>query len=259
MQLDSKHALITGAGSGIGRALAIAAAKRGMHVAICGRRLEALQQTAAQLDTGRDISIIAADVTAPCDRRRLFEKLAREWGELDVLVNNAGVVPGGSFATIDDQTLEETLRVNIHAPIALARDFLPLLEAARPSRIVNIGSIFGDIAYPGFAAYSASKFALRGLSDALRRELASHGVSVTYAAPRATDTVAASAFHGVPGVSIERLDPPEYVAEAIWRAVARGERSVYARGPESLFVLLQRVAPWLIDRSLTRRESTPLL
>jgi NAD(P)-dependent dehydrogenase (short-subunit alcohol dehydrogenase family) len=255
MQLESKRALITGAGSGIGRALAVEAARRGMAVALCGRRREALEETAAVIGADREVLIVPADVTSPNDRRRLVERISSAWGALDILVNNAGVIRGGPLEKADEMMLEEILRVNVVAPIMLACDLLPLLEAARPSRIVNVGSMFGDIAYPGFAAYSTSKFALRGFSDALRREWAEKGIAVTYAAPRATDTDAAAAFYGFPGVSKERLDPPQQVAERIWRAVAKGDASVYARGPERLFVLIQRLLPRLIDQSIARRRS----
>jgi short-subunit dehydrogenase len=141
------------------------------------------------------------------------------------------------------------------APIALARDFLPLMLRAKPARVVNIGSVFGDIPYPGFAAYSASKFALRGFSTALRREWAEAGIGVTYAAPRATRTEAAAAFSALIEATKMTLDPPELVARQIWDAVERGDQSVYPRGAERVFVLIQRLFPRLVDRALAKQTA----
>jgi len=132
----------------------------------------------------------------------------------------------------------------------LSREMLPLLRRAAPSRIVNVGSMFGDIAYPLLAPYSASKFALRGLSIALRRELKTFGIGVTYAAPRGTKTDAAQAFDPLIAPMQMRLDDPAKVAAHIWRAVARDADSAYARGIERLFVLVQRMLPKLVDRAI---------
>lgn len=247
----ARHVLITGGGSGIGRALAQEAARRGFKVALCGRRPEALAETAASLPAAEPL-VIPCDLTSPTDRQKLVAQLGAAWRGLDVLINNAGVVEGGDVSALDDAALEATFRTNVVAPMALTRDLLPLLEAARPSRVVNVGSVFGDIAYPGFAAYSASKFALRGFSSALRREWAGRGIGVTYVAPRATRTAAASAFDDLIATTGMALDAPEAVAGHIWRAIAAGRDSAYPTGPERLFVLVQRLAPKLIDRALAR-------
>jgi short-subunit dehydrogenase len=255
MQLDSKHVLITGAGSGIGRALAIEASRRGLTVAICGRRSEALIETAEMLDQTKANLVMPADVTRQEDRRNLRDRITRKWGRLDVLINNAGILEAGPLERLTDAALEQTIATNIAAPIALVRDMLPLLSAARPSRIVNIGSVFGDIPYPLFALYSATKFALRGFSIASRRELRDRGVGVTYAAPRATKTGAADALAALIKPMQAQLDDPEQVAVQIWRAVAQDADSVYPVGPERLFVLVQRLFPHLVDRVVAKQMS----
>ncbi|MGD0640282.1 MAG: SDR family NAD(P)-dependent oxidoreductase [Roseiarcus sp.] len=255
MPREPKRVLITGAGSGIGRALAIEAASRGMMVALCGRRTEALFATAAAIADRHQPLIVRADVALAADRRRLVAQVGEAWGALDILVNNAGIVEGGPLEQTNDEALERVFQTNVIAPMALARDFKPLLVAAKPSRVVNIGSVFGDIPYPGFSAYSASKFALRGFSTALRREWADCGVGVTYAAPRATRTDAAAAFADLVAASKMSLDPPELVARRIWRAVESGADSVYPKGPEKLFVLIQRLFPRVIDRALARQAA----
>jgi short-subunit dehydrogenase len=252
MQPEQKLVLVTGAGSGIGRALCIEAAQRGLAVALCGRRREALEATGALLGPGASHLIIPADITRPEHRRRIVDRIRKERGALDILINNAGIVEGGPLETFDDDALARTFQTNVMAPMALTRDLMSLLIAAKPSRVVNVGSIFGDIAYPEFTCYSAAKFALRGFSIALRREWKQKGIGVTYAAPRATRTDAAVAFASLIAKTKMNMDSPEQVARQIWRAVARGHDSVYAPAPEKVYVLIQRLFPRAIDWSLSR-------
>jgi short-subunit dehydrogenase len=252
MQPEQKLVLVTGAGSGIGRALCIEAANRGMAVALCGRRQEALETSRALLGSGAGHLVIPADITRPEDRRVIVDRIKSERGALDILINNAGIVEGGPLETFDDDALARTFQTNIMAPMALTRDLMPLLVAAKPSRVVNVGSIFGDIGYPEFTGYSAAKFALRGFSMALRREWKRKGISVTYAAPRATRTNAAVAFADLIAKTKMTMDSPEQVARQIWRAVASGHDSVYAPAPERVYVLIQRLFPRVIDWSLSR-------
>jgi short-subunit dehydrogenase len=253
MRLEGKCVLVTGAGSGIGRALAVEASKRGMTVALCGRRAEALAATAAMLDSSKANILIPADVTRADDRSTIVARLRESWRKLDVLVNNAGIITGGALENEGDLVLERLIATNVTSPISLTRDLLPLLVAARPSRVVNIGSMFGDIAFPLFAAYSATKFALRGFSDALRREYRDRGVGVTYAAPRATKTEAVDALETLITAVQPRLDDPAAVAAQIWRAVERDAASVYPPGPERIFVLLQRLLPRLVDSAVCKQ------
>jgi NAD(P)-dependent dehydrogenase (short-subunit alcohol dehydrogenase family) len=257
MQLEGKRTLITGAGSGIGRALAIEASRLGMAVALCGRRPEPLAETLAEMTpSGRHLRL-RGDVTNAAVRRGMRDFLWLQWGGLDVLVNNAGLVPVGPLACTTDAELEQVMATNVVAPMALTRELLPLLRRAMPSRVVNVGSMFGDIPYPLFAAYSASKFALRGLSGALRRELRPYGVGVTYAAPRATRTSAAQGFDSLVEPMQMHLDDPPRVAAQIWRSVMKDQDSAYARGPERLFVLMQRLLPKVIDQAVAAQMADP--
>jgi len=250
MQLKGKRTLITGAGSGIGRALALEASRLGMRVALCGRRAEALAETLSGMASSGQHLCLRGDITKPAVRRGMRDYLWRQWGGLDVLVNNAGVIAIGPLACATDTEFEEMMATNVIAPLALTREMLPLLRRAMPSRVVNVGSMFGDIPYPLFAAYSASKFALRGLSIALRRELRSYGVGVTYAAPRATKTEASRVLDPLVEPMQMRMDNPAQVATQIWRAVAKDRDDIYAKGPERLFVLVQRLLPRLVDRAI---------
>src|SRR5208283_919027 len=253
MQLDGKFALVTGAGSGIGRALAVEGSKRGVTLAVCGRRADALAGTLALLDSSKAHIVIPADVTREEDRAAIVARLREAWGRLDVLVNNAGLVTGGALEKETDAALEQLFATNVTAPIALTRDLLPLLLAAQPSRVVNIGSMFGDVPFPLFAAYSATKFALRGFSEALRREFRDRGISVTYAAPRATKTEGVDALENLIAAMQPNLDDPAAVAARIWTAVEKGEASVYPGKVERLFVVLQRLFPAFVDSDVCKQ------
>lgn len=252
MRLDGKVVLITGAGSGIGRALAEEAARRGASLVLNGRREAPLRDTVARLPSATAVEVVAGDAAEAAGRGAALRTVGERFGRLDVLVNNAGTLATGPLASLDDAALAAMARTNLVAPAALTRDCLPLLRRSA-GRIANIGSVFGDIAYPYFALYSATKFGLRGLSDALRRELAVDGIGVTYVAPRATRTDAVAAFENLVEPFAMTLDPVEKVARQTWDAVERDARSVYPRGPERLFVLLRRLAPGLIDGGVVRQ------
>lgn len=248
--MTMKTVLITGAGSGIGQALAHAAANHGYRTILVGRRAEALAATATK--TFASICV-QADVTSADGRSQIKAAVGNR---LDVLINNAGALQVGRAGEIDDAALGLMVQTNLLAPMALTRDLLPALRAAR-GRVVNVGSMFGDIAYPYFAAYSATKFGLRGYCDALRRELSGSGVGVTYAAPRATRTEATEEFDALIGPMAMALDAPETVAATIWTAIIEGRNNCYPGPKERLFVLIQRLFPGLIDRSVGAQARDP--
>ncbi len=250
--MTRKTVLITGAGSGIGRELAVEAAHRGYALILAGRTLDALKET--ELMAASDAcECVRADVTLPEGRAALR---AAANGRLDILVNNAGTLSVGALGMLEDAALERMLMTNLAAPIALSRDLLPALRVTQ-GRVVNIGSVFGDIAYPYFAAYSATKFGLRGFSDALRRELWGENIGVTYIAPRATKTGATGAFAALVEPMDMKLDDAGTVARQAWDAIEAGKREAFPKGKESLFVRIQRVLPRLIDRSVGAQAHTP--
>jgi len=258
MPRDSKVVVITGAGSGIGAAIAAEAARDGALLVLAGRRIEALNEVAATLPAARRPLIVQADVTTADGRQSLREACLRAGGRVDLLINNAGVVRTGPIRSMSDKAVMDMLHTNLAAPLLLSRDLLPFLKRSANPRIVNVGSMFGDIAFPLFAAYSASKFGLRGLSDALRRELAPEGVGVTYAAPRAVNTPAAREFEGLVAPFAMKLDDPRKVARRIWRGAVKGKRTIYPAGPERIFVLVQQLFPGVIEGSIVKQFSRHL-
>jgi short-subunit dehydrogenase len=249
MRLEGAVAVVTGGGSGLGRELACSLARRGARLLLAGRRAAALEETRASLPAGAECHMVAADLAGREGRAALCAK-ASALDRLDLLVNNAGLLEAGPLAALTDARLEALVATNLVAPIALARDLLPLLRKASTPRIVNVGSVLGDIGHPLFAAYCASKFGLRGVSDALRRELAPQGVGVTYAAPRALRTEASDRIAAATAGLSMTADEPRAIAERIVAAVQAERPMVYARGLERTFVLVQRLAPRLIDAAL---------
>lgn len=244
-------ALITGAGSGIGRALAVEAARSGYDLVLVGRRQAQLEKTAALLVPGR-VRLVLADITTPEGRAAIVAAVGER---LDMLVNNAGLLSVGRLTEFTDEEIAETVATNLTAAVQLTRDLVPALSAAQ-GRIVNIGSMFGMIAFPYFSVYSATKFAMRGLSDALRRELTEYGITVTYVAPRATRTPAQGAFAHLVEPFGMVLDPPERVAKRAWAGIMKGRKTIYPGLGERIFAFLQSVAPSLIDNALAGKAGT---
>jgi short-subunit dehydrogenase len=160
------------------------------------------------------------------------------------------------FAEEEPATLERLLQLNLVVPMLLARQVLPRLLAQGQGRIVNIGSTFGSIGFAWFAAYSASKFGLRGLSEALRRELEGTGVGVTYVAPRAVKTpLNTGAVYRMAEVTKMNMDDPEWVAERIVQAIESDAKDVYLGFPEKLFARLNGFLPRLIDGGLRKQNA----
>ena len=248
----TKKVLITGAGTGLGQALAIEAAQKGFDLILVGRTQSTLDETLSKCRNANAHSIVA-DVTSAHGRAMITEAVG---GSLDMLINNAGVLSVGHLADMKDADLERMTNTNLVAPMALTRDLLPALRKSK-GRIVNIGSVFGDIAYPFFAGYSATKFGLRGFSDAVRRELSGSGIGVTYIAPRATRTAAEGAFGALVEPMDMTLDSAEAVASHAWDAILKGKRESFPKGKERFFVKVQRLFPSLVDKSVGAQARDP--
>lgn len=255
MHLKGARILVTGAAGGIGRETALALARAGARVLASDRDPAALAALAAEARRpAGEFLVRAADLSRPEAPAALVEAAARELGGLDALLNIAGVL---DFTPLDrerPEDIELTFRVNVLAPVLLARAALPHLRRSQ-GRLLNVGSIFGSIAFPWFATYSASKFAVRGFSEALRRELRGTGVGVTYVAPRATRTPLANTFGRMAEATRMPLDPPAQVAAAIVRALQRDADDVYLGGPEPFFVRLNALLPRLVDRALRKQTA----
>jgi len=176
--------VVTGAGTGIGRATARAFAAEGALVTAVGRRVEPLRETAA--GSGR-ITPLVADITADGEPERIVSTVSDAHGRLDVLVNNAGIVRSGALGTLEPESIGAQIATNVVAPILLTQAALPALENAR-GVVVNVSTSVGQRAFPGSSVYAATKAALDLLTRTWAVELAPRGIRVVAVAPGAIDT-----------------------------------------------------------------------
>lgn len=186
-RLDDRVALITGGGTGIGRAVAEAFAGAGARVAIAGRREAPLRETAAALGGDERALAIPGDVTDESDRPRLVAETVRAFGALDVLVNNAGAVATGQLAELSGETWRRLLDVNVTAPLLLVREALPELRRRGGGAVINVATGAAVQPVAGFGAYGATKAALVHASKVLARELGPD-VRVNVISPGGVDT-----------------------------------------------------------------------
>ncbi len=235
-------AVITGAASGIGAALALALARRGMHLALLDRDAAGLQATAARaaaagVRTSTHV-IDLADAGARTAIAGLPAAVQAAHGGATVLVNNAGVALGGSFDLVAEDDFDWLMRVNFEATVRLCRAFLPLLARQPAAQIVNVSSIFGIIAPPGQTAYCASKFAVRGFSESLRHELqmANSPVGLTLVHPGGVRTAIAENARLPAGVDAATLAEQQ----AAWRKLLTLSPEAAA---ERIAVTIERRAP----------------
>ncbi|OGT92810.1 MAG: short chain dehydrogenase, partial [Gammaproteobacteria bacterium RIFOXYA12_FULL_61_12] len=176
-------------------------------------------------------------------------------GGIDLLINVAGLLSFRPFAEEDPALLERIVQLNLITPMLLARQALPHLLKAGSGRIVNVGSTFGSIGFAWFSAYSASKFGLRGFSEALRRELDGTGVGVTYIAPRAVRTkLNTGAIYRMAEAVKMNMDEPDWVVAQIMAAIDRDAKDVYLGFPEKLFVRINALLPRLVDSALRQQN-----
>jgi short-subunit dehydrogenase len=253
--LDGARVLVTGASSGIGAALACELASRGARLLLTARRQARLEALADRLPAGSERHVITGDITDEATRGALLSRVSEVWGGLDALINNAGVGALGSFAEADPQRLRTIMEVNFFAPTELARAALPLLRRGNRPILVNVGSVLGHRGVPGKVEYCASKFALHGLSDAWRTELAREGIDLLLASPSTTsseffDNVLQGAEQGRGRAG--RGMSPEKVARKIARAMCRGQHEVILSWGGRFLVWLDRLAPSLAHRLVTR-------
>ncbi|MBS1217947.1 MAG: short-chain dehydrogenase [Proteobacteria bacterium] len=255
MNLEGCRTLLTGAGSGIGRCLALALGARGAKLVLVGRNATRLTEVAREIVRAGGYALaVAHDLSAPAGHDQLVLSATNRLGGIDLLINNAGIAGFGEFAAEDPAGIDNLINTNITAPLLLTRAVLPAMLESGTGRIVNVGSILGSIGFPHFAAYSASKFALRGFSEALRRELAGSGIGVTYVAPRTTRTTLNSdTLYELSAASGAAVDDPATVAAIIVEAIAADRDEIYIGWPEKLAVRLNALLPRLISLAIGKQ------
>lgn len=245
------RAVVTGAGGGIGAAMARQLAPQADALILVGRRPAPLQMLRAELNV--PVQLVCGDLADPATLAAV-EASARQTGGLNLLVNNAGVSDFHSFETQSPDTIRAMIETNLLAPMLLTRQLLPLLRQAPSAQVVNVGSIFGLLGFPGFAAYGASKAGLKGFSQALRRELSDTNVEVRHFAPRATSTgINSDAVNAMNMELNTAQDSPEAVAAAFMDFLGGSAWQRTLGGKESFFVLLNKLIPALPDGAIRKQ------
>jgi NAD(P)-dependent dehydrogenase (short-subunit alcohol dehydrogenase family) len=268
MNLENRTAVVTGAASGIGRAVAVSLARRGCNLALAD------VNDAGLFETARRAQMVHADSTnrtGPRSSLRISQHhldvadrsavaafptavIAAHPGA-DVLVNNAGVAVGGTFEAVTEEDFEWLFEINFWGVVRMTRAFLPVLQKSDDARVVNLSSVFGLISPPGETAYSASKFAVRGFSNSLRFELAGSNVGVTVVHPGGVATSIADSARvpkDMPAEEIARRRalakkaltmPPELAGEIIVKGIERRSARVLVGNDAKFLALLERLAP----------------
>ena len=246
--------VITGASSGIGRALAIRAARAGYDVVAIGRSASALEELAERVrrEHGRIVTG-AHDVAVPGSARIVAELARRSFGRIDVLVNNAGHVAAGALSEQSDEALQAQFGTHAIGPVALVREALPLLRASR-GHVFMVGSGVARVPVGGLGAYPPSKAATRSAASILRRELKPDGIAVTYVDPGVVDTAFMSRA-GMSGAPAPLLITPEDVARKILLAIGTRPRVLNAVPWQVAFVALAEMLPRATDFVLERNPA----
>ena len=249
-------AVVTGAGSGIGQALAHALAQRGAHLALTDISTRGLDATAELIgDAGVRITTDVLDVADPDAPAAYAGKVKADHGGAALLFNNAGIAVGGTFDRVTDADFDRVMDVNFNGLVRMTRAFLPLLKAESKGQLVNISSLFGIIAPPGQTAYCASKFAVRGFSMSLAHELEGSSVGVTVVHPGGVNTMIAENAKKPADATNEEIAenmrrarealvmPPPEAAEIILRHVEKRDRRVLVGRDAHFATQLERLFP----------------
>jgi short-subunit dehydrogenase len=265
VRLKNARVIVTGASSGIGRAIAVEFARRGARLALASRNRPALEEVAASIKAqgGGSAVIIPTDVTAEGAVKQMADTAIRELGGIDILVNNAGQGMSATIADASSADVENLFALNVIAAAAAIRAVVPIMRAQHSGMIINISSMAGRVVIPRIGYYSASKFALTAIGDALRMEESQRGIRVMNVFPGQTVSRFGENRLGTRGRQAHQVLPPvsaEKVARRIANAVGRNHRSVYISWfPDRAGLAANWLAGWAVNGVLgwwARRAQT---
>ncbi len=251
MNLNGSTVIVTGASAGIGRETALAFARRGANVVLAARREDRLRELAARIERiGVEALVVPADVGRPEDIERLVRATLDRFGRIDVLVNNAGFGFSGTIEETTEADMRELWDVNYMSAFLATKAVLPTMRRQRRGHIVNVSSVVGKLAFPFHGGYSATKFALIGMTEALRGELEGSGVTATVVLPASTRTEFFDVQRTHDGHVAAPTGPqqdPDAVARAIVRSVRRPTPEVNMVRPFRIAYGLAAFFPGLRD------------
>lgn len=264
MSLNGKRILLTGAAGGIGQPLALALSSKGAKLALVDRdrdRISTLCEKINQMGLLSGTERVAIPIITDFQEteRGLYSaesvvsQAVEHLGGVDILINSAGILDFTMFEAQNMTRISQMMHINATVPILLTHALLPHFFSQNSGQIVNIGSIFGSIGFPHYATYSASKFAVHGFSQALRRELSGSNVFITYIAPRAVKTPMNDQAALMLAATKTAMDDPQMVVAKIIQAIESKRHECYIGQPESFFAWLNGFLPGLVDIGLKKQ------
>ena len=254
--LQGARVVVTGASSGIGRALALQLCQRGSHVLATARRIDRLQELQRQCQSfPGHLTILDGDLTQATHRQAIVDRVVSQWGAMDVLVNNAGAGAIGRFDVASSERLRQVMEIDFFSPVELTRLCLPLLERGRTPAILNVGSVLSHRAVPNKSEYCAAKFAMRGWAESIRVELRAKKIDVLMLSP---STTRSEFFDSLVETSSDEKSnsigsmSPERVAQLAISALVRSKREMVLSFGGKALVWAGKLFPLLTDRVLGR-------
>ena len=255
-EIQGSRAIVTGASSGIGRAVALELAGQGAAVVAVARREDRLRRLAEEIVAGGSrVETIAGDITDPAIRRQAVDTVTSSFGGLDILVNNAGIGATGLFKDASAERLRRLMEVNFFALVEMTRIALPVLRQGTRPIVVNVSSILGHRGVPHNSEYSASKFAVQGFSESIRAEFIHDGIDVLVVSPGTTET---EFFDRV----VENTGEPTWpehaavsaaeVARRTVRAIRRGRHEILPYRWGKVLCWMNRLSPRFVDWLMAR-------
>lgn len=254
MSFNNKAIVLTGAAGGLGQTLAMQLGKLGTRLVLVDRNAEGLETLCKSIEAvGGEAYAAVNDFQAEDAAQTVIGHAISHLGNIDILINAAGLLDFTHFEEQNPLRIAQIMYVNAIVPMMLTRALLPTLKQENAGQIVNIGSIFGSIGFPHYATYSASKYALRGFSQALRRELFDTQIKVTYIAPRAIKTPINNESSALMMAATKtNMDNPVKVATEIIDVIHRQKAEHYIGQPESFFAWLNGFLPNVVSHGLKK-------
>jgi len=258
MNLIDKRVLLTGASGGIGKEVAMALEAKGASLVLVARdpnKLEALRNSLSDPGKHQIVAVdLASDIGIEALKQQCF-KQAQQDKKIDVVINNAGSNQFSFLAQRSSQSIELEMRLNLLVPMLLSQSALSWIS--RPGIVLNVGSTFGSIGFPGYTTYCAAKSGLQRFSEALDRELDGSGIRTLYLAPRATDTSLNNSFVNQMNQQLgNKSDTPAVVAKHVVDILEKEQSARWIGWPEKLFARINQIFPGLVSNSIRKQQDT---